>query len=161
MKFDNFTLNSQEPVQHATDRAQASGHQAIGCAHLLSGVLAAGRTVTQLPLGTPALHEQMLRRALESQLQSLPRVSGGEPYLDREANAALSRAAAEAQKMGDQFVTLEALLLALLLTKSTTAQILKDAGLSEQALRQAIKELRGGQKAASQGSEDTYQALEK
>ena len=124
-------------------------------------MLAAGENVTQFLFGKTGVQEQMLRRALDSQLQSLPRVSGGEPYLDREANDALSRAAAEAQKMGDQFVTLEALLLALLLTKSTTAQILKDAGLSEQALRQAIKELRGGQKAASQGSEDTYQALEK
>ena len=161
MKFDNFTIKSQEAVQHAIDRAQALGHQAIGCAHLLSGVLAAGENVTQFLFGKTGVQEQMLRRALESQLQSLPRVSGGEPYLDREANDALSRAAAEAQKMGDQFVTLEALLLALLLTKSTTAQILKDAGLSEQALRQAIKELRGGQKAASQGSEDTYQALAK
>ena len=161
MKFDNFTIKSQEAVQHAIDRAQALGHQAIGCAHLLSGVLAAGENVTQFLFGKTGVQEQMIRRALDSQLQSLPRVSGGEPYLDREANDALSRAAAEAQKMGDQFVTLEALLLALLLTKSTTAQILKDAGLSEQALRQAIKELRGGQKAASQGSEDTYQALEK
>ena len=161
MKFDNFTIKSQEAVQHAIDRAQALGHQAIGCAHLLSGVLAAGENVTQFLFGKAGVQESVLRRALESQLQSLPRVSGGEPYLDREANDALSRAAAEAQKMGDQFVTLEALLLALLLTKSTTAQILKDAGLSEQALRQAIKELRGGQKAASQGSEDTYQALEK
>ena len=161
MKFDNFTIKSQEAVQHAIDRAQALGHQAIGCAHLLSGVLAAGENVTQFLFGKTGVQEQMLRRALDSQLQSLPRVSGGEPYLDREANDALSRAAAEAQKMGDQFVTLEALLLALLLTKSTTAQILKDAGLSEQTLRQSIKELRGGQKAASQGSEDTYQALEK
>ena len=161
MKFDNFTIKSQEAVQHAIDRAQALGHQAIGCAHLLSGVLAAGENVTQFLFGKTGVQEQMLRRALDSQLQSLPRVSGGEPYLDREANDALSRAAAEAQKMGDQFVTLEALLLALLLTKSTTAQILKDAGLSEQTLRQAIKELRGGQKAASQGSEDTYQALKK
>ena len=161
MKFDNFTIKSQEAVQHAIDRAQALGHQAIGCAHLLSGVLAAGENVTQFLFGKTGIQEPVLRRALDSQLQSLPRVSGGEPYLDREANDALSRAAAEAQKMGDQFVTLEALLLALLLTKSTTAQILKDAGLSEQALRQAIKELRGGQKAASQGSEDTYQALEK
>ena len=161
MKFDNFTIKSQEAVQHAIDRAQALGHQAIGCAHLLSGVLAAGENVTQFLFGKTGVQEPVLRRALDSQLQSLPRVSGGEPYLDREANDALSRAAAEAQKMGDQFVTLEALLLALLLTKSTTAQILKDAGLSEQALRQAIKELRGGQKAASQGSEDTYQALEK
>ena len=161
MKFDNFTIKSQEAVQHAIDRAQALGHQAIGCAHLLSGVLAAGENVTQFLFGKTGVQEQMLRRALDSQLQSLPRVSGGEPYLDREANDALSRAASEAQKMGDQFVTLEVLLLALLLTKSTAAQILKDAGLSEQALRQAIKELRGGQKAASQGSEDTYQALEK
>ncbi len=161
MKFDNFTIKSQEAVQHAIDRAQALGHQAIGCAHLLSGVLAAGENVTQFLFGKTGVQESVLRRALDSQLQSLPRVSGGEPYLDREANDALSRATAEAQKMGDQFVTLEALLLALLLTKSTTAQILKDAGLSEQALRQAIKELRGGQKAASQGSEDTYQALEK
>ena len=161
MKFDNFTIKSQEAVQHAIDRAQALGHQAIGCAHLLSGVLAAGENVTQFLFGKTGVQEQMLRRALDSQLQSLPRVSGGEPYLDREANDALSRAAAEAQKMGDQFVTLEVLLLALLLTKSTAAQILKDAGLSEQALRQAINDLRGGRKAASQGSEDAYQALQK
>ena len=102
MKFDNFTIKSQEAVQHAIDRAQALGHQAIGCAHLLSGVLAAGENVTQFLFGKTGVQEQMLRRALDSQLQSLPRVSGGEPYLDREANDALSRAAAEAQKMGDQ-----------------------------------------------------------
>ena len=161
MKFDNFTIKSQEAVQHAIDRAQALGHQAIGCAHLLSGVLAAGENVTQFLFGKAGVQEPVLRRALDSQLQSLPRVSGGEPYLDREANDALSRAASEAQKMGDRFVTLEVLLLALLLTKSTAAQILKDAGLSEQALRQAINDLRGGRKAASQGSEDAYQALEK
>ena len=161
MKFDNFTIKSQEAVQHAIDRAQALGHQAIGCAHLLSGVLAAGENVTQFLFGKAGVQESVLRRALDSQLQSLPRVSGGEPYLDREANDALSRAASEAQKMGDQFVTLEVLLLALLLTKSTAAQILKDAGLSEQALRQAINDLRGGHKAASQGSEDAYQALQK
>ena len=161
MKFDNFTIKSQEAVQHAIDRAQALGHQAIGCAHLLSGVLAAGENVTQFLFGKAGVQEPVLRRALDSQLQSLPRVSGGEPYLDREANDALSRAASEAQKMGDQFVTLEVLLLALLLTKSTAAQILKDAGLSEQALRQAINDLRGGRKAASQGSEDAYQALQK
>ena len=161
MKFDNFTIKSQEAVQHAIDRAQALGHQAIGCAHLLSGVLAAGENVTQFLFGKAGVQEPVLRRALDSQLQSLPRVSGGEPYLDREANDALSRAASEAQKMGDQCVTLEVLLLALLLTKSTAAQILKDAGLSEQALRQAINDLRGGRKAASQGSEDAYQALQK
>ena len=161
MNFDNFTVKAQEAVQSALRRAASGGQQAITPLHLLAGVLAVGENITQYLFGKLGVNGQQLAAAVGSELSRLPRVSGGEPYLDREANDVLQRAVELAGREGDTFVGLEPLLLALLLVKSTASTMLTDAGVNEQALRTAIRELRGGQKATSASSEDTYQALSK
>ena len=161
MNFDNFTIKAQEAVQHAVQTAQRTQRQAITATHLLQGVIAVGENVTQFLFGKTGVNADLLSRTIDSELQSLPRVEGGEPYLDRDANAALNAAQDIARRDGDQFVGLEPLLLALLTTDSTASRLLKDAGLTADALTAAIKELRGGRKADSASSEDTYQSLQK
>ena len=159
MNFENFTIKAQQAVQHAVERAASGGSQAVGALHLLSGVLAKGENVTQFLLGKCGVNEEHLMRVVESGLAGLPRVEGGDPYLDREANEVLRKAQEAARKEGDSFTGLEPLLLALLTVKSTASRMLKDAGLTEEALRKAIGELRGGRKATSASSEETYQSL--
>ena len=162
MTFDNFTIKAQQAVQNAAERATQAGQQAISPVHLLSGVMAVEENVTKFLFGKLGVNERALQATVESELQHQPKVSGsGSPYLDQEANQVVLKAAETAKKDGDTYVGLEPLLLAILEIKSMASQILKDAGVSESALREAIKELRGGQKATSQSSEDTYQALSK
>ncbi len=161
MQFDKFTIKAQEAVQAAVNSATAGGQQAVTPLHILTGVLQKGENVTDFIFGKTSVDAARLKTIVEAELQRMPRVQGGEPYLDREANAVLLRAEAEAKREGDTFTGLEALLLALLLEKSTASQMLKDAGLTENALREAIKALRGGKKVDSASSEDTYQALQK
>ena len=161
MNFDNFTLKAQEAVQHALQRAAELHHQVITPTHILYGVLDVGENVTRFIFGKVGVNEKTLRTAVDHELQSLARVEGGEPYLDRAANAVLTQAQELARKNGDQFTALEPLLQALLETPSTAAQMLKDAGVTAQALTSAIAELRGGRKATSASSEETYQALAK
>ena len=162
MTFDNFTIKAQQAVQNAAERATQAGQQAISPVHLLCGVMAVGENVTKFLFGKLGVNERALQATVESELQHQPKVSGsGSPYLDQEANQVVLKAAETAKKDGDTYVGLEPLLLAILEIKSMASQILKDAGVSESALREAIKELRGGQKATSQSSEDTYQALSK
>lgn len=161
MNFENFTIKAQEAVQKAVDRATGSGQQAVTALHLLYGIMAVGENVTKFLFGKTGVSDTQVQSAVESELQHLPRVQGGEPYLDRDANEALLKAQEIARKDGDTYVGLEPMLLALLEGKGQAAQILKDAGMTADALRGAIKELRGGQKATSQSSEDTYQALAK
>lgn len=161
MTLDRFTIKAQEAVQKAVQKAVADGGQVVGALHLLYGAMSVGENVTQYIFGKCGLNERTLQSVLEVELSKQPRVSGGEPYLDREANEVLSRATDLSAKRKDQYVGLEMLLQALLVVKSTAAQILKDAGLTEQALLQAIDELRGGRKVDSPSSEDTYQALAK
>ncbi len=162
MTFDNFTIKAQQAVQTAAERATQAGQQAITPVHLLSGVLVVGENVTKFLFGKLGVNERALQATVENELLHQPKVSGGSsPYLDQEANQVVLKAADIAKKDGDTYVGLEPLLLALLNVKSMAAQILKDAGASESTLREAIKELRGGQKATSQSSEDTYQSLSK
>ncbi len=162
MTLDNFTIKAQEAVQHAVERATSNGQQAISAVHLLDGVLAKGENVTQFIFGKAGVNDRTLRTAVDSELQSRPRVQGGgQPYLDNEANSVLTKAQELAKKEGDTYVGLEPLLMALLDVRSTAAQILKDAGLTMDALRKAVAELRGGRKATTQSSEETYQALSK
>lgn len=162
MTFDNFTIKAQQAVQHAIDKATGNGSQAVDAVHLLAGVLSVGENVTQFLFGKTGVNERTLQSAVDNELKSYPRVSGGgQPYLDNDANEVLQKSQAIAQKEGDAYVGLEPLLMALLEVKSTASQMLKDAGLTADALRAAVKELRGGQKATSQSSEDTYQALAK
>ena len=161
MKFDNFTIKAQEAVQQALNKAERGGQQAVGTVHLLLGVLEVGENVTQFLFGKMGVNLQTLTQNAAQEAARLPRVSGGEPYLDREANEALTKAVDIAKQMGDSFVGLEPMLLALLTTPSSTAQLLCDAGLTEDGLKKAIDELRGGRKATSASSEETYQALAK
>ena len=161
MKFDNFTIKAQEAVQQALNKAERGGQQAVGTVHLLLGVLEVGENVTQFLFGKMGVNLQQVAQNATQEAARLPRVSGGDPYLDREANAALTKAVDIAKQMGDSFVGLEPMLLALLTTPSSTAQLLRDAGLTEDGLKKAIDELRGGRKATSASSEETYQALAK
>lgn len=161
MNFDNFTIKAQEAVQRAVDRATQSGQQAITPVHLLAGVLAVGENVTQFLFGKLGVNEHALQAAVEIELTHQPRVSGGQPYLDETANKVLLTAQDMARKGGDSYTGLEPLLLALLEVKSMAAQMLKDAGVTKETLQKAVGELRGGSKATSQSSEDTYHALRK
>lgn len=161
MNYNNFTIRAQEALQHAVQRASELHQQSITPAHLLYGVLEVGENVTQFLFGKTGVNAQVLTATLNKHLQSLPRVEGGEPYLDNESNKVLNAAQEIARKDGDQFTGLEPLLLALLNTPSVVAQMLKDAGMTATALAAAIKELRGGKKVDSASAEDTYQALSK
>lgn len=163
MNFDNFTIKAQQAVQQAVDSAQQNGQQAITPVHLLAGVLAVGENVTKFIFGKLGVNERSLQAAVHQELSRQPRVSGGSasPYLDQEANAVALKAQDLARKGGDTYVGLEPMLQALLEVKSVAAQMLKDAGVTADGLKKAIEELRGSQKATSQSSEDTYQALEK
>ena len=161
MNFNNFTIKSQEAVQEAVNLVQSRGQQAIEPEHLMAGVLKMGENVTNFIFQKLGINGQQIETVLDRQIASLPKVSGGEPYLSRDANEVLQKAVDYSKQMGDEYVSLEALLLALLNVKSTVATILKDAGLTDKELRAAIQELRQGQNVTSQSSEDTYQSLNK
>ena len=161
MNFNNFTIKAQEAVQEAVNLVQRRGQQAIEPVHLLQGVMKVGENVTNFIFQKLGMNAQQLAIVLDKQIESLPKVSGGEPYLSREANEVLQKAMDYSKEMNDEFVSLEPILLALLTVKSTASSILKDAGMTEKELRTAINELRQGSKVTSQSSEDTYQSLEK
>ena len=161
MNLNNFTIKSQEAVQQAVQLATQNGQQAIEAVHLLKGVIMTGESVTNFIFQKLGVNIQNLNRVLDAQISSLPKVSGGEPYLSSEANTVLQKAIGYSSKMGDQYVSLEPIILALFTEKSTASQILKDAGMTENELRQVIEELRKGNKVTSQSAEDTYDALGK
>ena len=161
MNLNNFTIKAQEAVQQAVQLATQNGQQAIETIHLLKGVIMTGESVTNFIFQKLGVNIQNLNRVLDAQISSLPKVSGGEPYLSSEANTVLQKAIGYSSKMGDQYVSLEPIILALFTEKSTASQILKDAGMTENELRQAIEELRKGNKVTSQSAEDTYDALGK
>ena len=161
MNLNNFTIKSQEAVQQAVQLATQNGQQAIEAVHLLKGVIMTGESVTNFIFQKLGVNIQNLNRVLDAQISSLPKVSSGEPYLSSEANTVLQKAIGYSSKMGDQYVSLEPIILALFTEKSTASQILKDAGMTENELRQAIEELRKGNKVTSQSAEDTYDALGK
>ncbi len=161
MNFNNFTIKSQEAVQQAVNVTQARGQQAIEPVHLLAGVLKVGENVTNFIFQKLGMNAQQIALVIDKKFDSQPKFSGGEPYLSRESNEILQRAVQYSKEMGDEFVSLEAIILALLNVKSTVATILKDAGMTDKELRSAIAELRKGEKVTSQSSEDTYQSLSK
>ena len=161
MNFNNFTIKSQEAVQEAMNLTQTRGQQAIEPVHLLAGVLKVGENVTNFIFQKLGMNAQQVTLVIDKQIDSLPKVSGGEPYLSRESNEVLQRATQYSKEMGDEYVSLEAIILALLNVKSTVSTILKDAGMTDKDLRAAITELRKGEKVTSQSSEDTYQSLSK
>ena len=161
MNFNNFTIKSQEAVQQAVNMVQSLGQQAIEPEHLLAGVLKVGENVTSFLFQKLGVNDRQITTMLDKQIASLPKVSGGEPYLSREANEVLQKAVELSKELGDEYVSLEAIILAILQVKCTASTILKDAGVTEKELRAAINELRQGQKVTSQSSEDTYQSLNK
>ena len=161
MNFNNFTIKSQEAVQQAIQLVQNRGQQAIEAEHLLAGVLKVGENVTNFLFQKLGMNGPQIANVLDKQIASLPKVTGGEPYLSRTANEVLQKSVELSKGLGDEYVSLEAMLLALLNVKSTASTILKDAGMNEKDLRTAINELRQGQKVTSQSSEDTYQSLSK
>ncbi len=161
MNLNNFTIKSQEAVQQAVQLVSRNGQQAIEAVHLLKGVIMAGESVTNFIFQKLGVNIQNLNRVLDTQISSLPKVSGGEPYLSGETNQILQKAIGYSSQMGDQYVSLEPIILALFTEKSMASLLLKDAGITEKDLRQAIEELRKGNKVTSQSAEDTYDALGK
>ena len=161
MNFDNFTIKSQEAVQEAVNLVQRKGQQQIEPEHLLAGVLKVSEHVTNFIFQKLGMHAQSIEAVLDRQIASLPQVSGGEPYLSRTSNEVLQKANHYASESGDQFVSVESIILALLTVDSTASKILKDAGMTERELRAAIQELRQGNKVTSPSAETNYQALSK
>ena len=161
MNFNNFTIKSQEAVQQAIQLVQSRSQQVIEPEHLLAGVLKVGENVTNFIFQKLGMNGQQVAMVLDRQIASLAKVTGGEPYLSRSANEVLQKAVEYSKALGDEYVSLEAMLLAILNVKGNASTILKDAGMNEKELRAAISELRQGQNVTSQSSEDTYQSLSK
>ena len=161
MNLNSFTIKAQEAVQQAVQLVTKNNQQVIEPVHLLKAVIMTGESVTNFIFQKLGVNAQNLNMVLDRQIESYPKVSGGEPYLSSESNAVLQKAIDYSSKMGDQYVSLEPIILALFTEKSTASQILKDAGVTEKELRQAIEELRKGNKVTSQSAEETYDALGK
>ncbi len=161
MNLNNFTIKSQETVQQAIQLVSSYNQQVIYPEHILKAVIMTGESIANFLFQKLGINIRNLQLALDRQIESLPKVTGGEPYLSSESNAVLQKAIDYSGKMGDQYVSLEHILLALLTEKSTASQMLKDAGATEKELRQAIDELRKGNKVTSQSAEDTYDSLNK
>ena len=161
MNFNNFTIKSQEAVQKAVEYTREASNQAIEPVHILKAVVHVGDSLVNFIFQKIGASTHQLSSLIDRQIASLPRVSGGEPYLSRESNDVMQKALDIAKKNGDEYVTLEALLMSLFKVKSSASTILKDVGLSEKELEAAINELRKGKKATVQSAEDIYNALNK
>lgn len=161
MNFNNFTIKSQETLQKAIEIVRERNQQSVETTHLLLSAILTGDNIVNFLFQKQGVNPQNLSILLERQIDSYPKVTGGEPYLSRESNAALQKATDLAKKMDDQYVSIEHILLGILAEKSTASQIMKDAGITENGLKHAITELRKGSKVDSQSAEDTYQSLEK
>ena len=161
MTFDKFTIKAQEAIQEAVNTAQMAHQQAIEPVHLMQGIVQKGRDVSNFVFQKLGVNAMQIENLLQQELKHLPRVEGGQPYFSDTSNRVLQRAVENAQKAGDEFVSIEPILLALLQVDSTVSRILKDAGCNEADMTKAIKELRQGQKVQSQSGDENYQALSK
>jgi ATP-dependent Clp protease ATP-binding subunit ClpB len=161
MTLDKFTIKAQEAVQEAVNTAQLNGQQVIEPVHILKGIMEKAKDVTTFIFQKLGVNAQQIDMLVDQDIQHLPRVQGGQPYLSSDSNNVLVRAQELSQKLGDEFVSCEPILLALLTVNSTASRILKDAGVTENELRAAIQSLRQGQKVQSQSADDNYQSLEK
>ena len=161
MTLDKFTIKAQEAVQQAVNTAQMNGQQVIEPVHILKGVMEKAKDVANFIFQKLGVNAQQIELLIDQEIKHLPRVQGGQPYLSNDSNNVLVRAQETAQKSGDEFVSVEPILLALLSVNSTAARIMKDAGCTEKEMQKAIQELRQGQKVQSQSSDDNYQSLEK
>ena len=161
MTFNKFTIKAQEAVQEAVNTAQRAGQQTIEPVHLLQGIIAKAKDITAYLFQKLGVNGAQIETLVEQEIQHLPRVEGGQPYLSNETNTILTRAQDISQQLGDEFVSVEPMLLALLAINSTASRILKDAGCTEKEMRAAINELRQGQQVKSQSGDENYQSLEK
>ena len=161
MTFDKFTIKAQEAVQEAVNTAQRAGQQTIEPVHLLAGMMNKGKDVCDFIFRKTGVNPQQIQTLVDSEIQHLPKVSGGEPYFSNDPAKVLQEAQNVAGKLGDEFVSIEPMLIALLKTNNTASRILKDAGLTDDMVMKAVTELRQGQKVQSQSADDNYQALSK
>ena len=161
MTLDKFTIKAQEAVQQAVNTAQLNGQQVIEPVHILKGILEKAKDVTNFIFQKLGVNAQQIEMLVTQEIQHLPKVQGGQPYLSSDSNNVLVRAQDIAQKGGDEFVSVEPILLALLSVNSTAARIMKDAGCTEKEMLAAIQALRQGQKVQSQSADENYQSLEK
>ncbi len=161
MNFNSFTIKSQEAIQKAVELTRAAGQQQIEPVHLLKGIMTEGESLINFIFQKIGANPVIVTRQVDDEIARQPKVSGGEPYLSRTSNDVLQKSLDIAKKQGDEYVTLEAMLLALFLINSSASTILKDAGLTEKELDAAVAELRKGKKATDQSAEDTYNALSK
>jgi ATP-dependent Clp protease ATP-binding subunit ClpB len=161
MNLNNFTIKSQEAVQHAIQLATVNGQQAIENGHLLKGILEVDENVTPFILKKLNVNSQMFIKALDKIVEGYPKVSGGQPYLSNTANQTVSKASSYLKEWGDEYVSIEHLLWGMLSTKDSVSQLMKDNGITEKDLKAAIAELRKGAKVTSQSAEETYNTLNK
>ncbi len=161
MNFNSFTIKSQEAIQKAVELTREAGQQQIEPAHLLMAILTEGESLVKFIFQKIGVNLPLVSQSVEREISSFPKVSGGEPYLSRTSNDVLQKALDVAKKMGDEYVTLEAMLIAIFEINSPASTILKDAGMSEKELKAAIDELRKGKKATDQSAEESYNALSK
>ena len=161
MTFDKFTIKAQEVVQEAVNSAQMNGQQTIEPVHLLKGVFVKAKDVASFIFQKLGVNASQIEMLADQEIKHLPRVQGGQPYLSNDTNKVLTKAMEQAKKMGDEFVSVESILLALLSESSTASRILKDAGCTENEMLKAIQELRQGQNVQSQSGDENYQSLDK
>ena len=161
MNFNNFTIKSQEAIQKAVEITRGAGQQAIEPVHLLKGIVSEGESLVKFIFQKLGISPMLLDQSIDREISGLPKVSGSEPYLSRSSNDVLQKALDYSKKLGDEYVTLEALLMGIFLVSSPASTMLKDLGLTEKELTAAIEELRKGKKATDQSAEDTYNALSK
>ena len=161
MTFDKFTIKTQEVVQQAVNTAQQNGQQTIEPVHILKGILLKGRDVANFIFQKLGVNAQQIETLADQEIQHLPRVQGGQPYLSTDANNVLAKSQSLAKQMGDEFVSVETILLAVISDGATAGRILKDAGCTENDMLKAILELRQGQKVSSQSGDENYQSLDK
>ena len=161
MTIDKFTIKAQEVVQQAVNTAQQNGQQTIEPVHILKGILLKGRDVANFIFQKLGVNAQQIETLADQEIQHLPRVQGGQPYLSTDANNVLAKSQSLAKQMGDEFVSVETILLAVISDGATAGRILKDAGCTENDMRKAILELRQGQKVSSQSGDENYQSLDK
>ena len=161
MNFNNFTIKSQEAIQKAIELTKASGQQQIEPLHILKALLEENETICNFIFQKLGAGQTALKQAIDKEIALLPKVSGGDVMLSRESNDALQKAIDFSKSLGDEYVSVEAMLMGILLSKSRASQLLKDVGLTENGLKAAIQELRKGQKVTGQSAEESYQSLSK
>lgn len=161
MTFDKFTIKAQEVIQEAVNAANQSSQQAVEPIHLLKGIMEKGKDVTNYIFQKLGVNSQLIESAVAQEIQHLPKVTGGEPYLSSDSNTILQKAVEISKKFNDEFISIEPILLAILCSKTPAGRILKDAGCTEKEMTEAIKDLRQGQKVNSQSGDENYQALSK